>query len=171
MSLAGPRKVDAPDTAGASRGLTWWLEQLLPRLAGILFLWTGFEKAADPTRIERVLAFDGIPAALVPGAALIVWAGEVALGLCLLSGTARRGTITVAIFVLLAFSVQLAYLIVAQDAPDCACVEILSRYQSAHQALVTGLVRNAVLASCLEWVRLRIVRRGSGSRSANERGG
>ena len=119
----------------------------------------GFEKAYDPTKIQRVLAFNGIPEALVPAAALIVWVGEIAIGLALLFAVARRRTITIAIFVLLLFSVQLAWLIVAQNAPDCACVDLLHKYQSAHQRLVTGLVRNAVMAACLEWARLRIVRR------------
>ena len=162
MAYVTTRQLDYPTpppplARGFSR-VARWAERLLPRAVGLLFLLAGFEKAYDPTKIQRVLAFDGVPEALVPAAALIVWAGEVAIALGLLFGVSRRRTIAIANFVLLAFSVQLAYLIIAQNAPDCACVELLRKYQTAHQALVTGLVRNAVMAASLEWVRLRIVR-------------
>jgi hypothetical protein len=159
MTLAEPGQVASPTSERPRRGVGWWAEQILPRLVGLLFLWAGIEKAIDPTRIQRVLAFDGIPQSLLPSAALVLWAGEIAIGLALMFNVAWRRTIPIAIFVLLAFSVQIAYLIVAQNAPDCACVDLLRKYQTAHQALVTGLVRNAVMAGCLEWVRLRWIRR------------
>ena|SRR5688572_30488066 len=160
MTVAGSERLLSPSPASPRRRpIGWWLEQILPRAVALMFLLAGLEKADDPTKIQRVLAFDGVPDALVPAAALIIWASEIAIGLALFFGVSRRRTLAITIFVLLAFSVQLAYLIVAQNAPDCACVELLRKYQTAHQALVTGLVRNAVMAACLEWVRLRIVRR------------
>src|SRR5215210_376240 len=115
MTLAESEHVAAPSPASRGRAITCWAEQLLPRLVGLVFLWSGFEKAVDPARIQRVLAFDGIPSLLVPATALLVWTGEITIGVCLLFSVARLRTISIAIFVLLVFSVQLAYLIVSQN--------------------------------------------------------
>ncbi len=132
-----------------------WIENLLPRAIGAVFLYAGAHKAWDLTRTMRVLEFDGLPAPLVAPLANALWAIEVAVGLALLLGFARRRVIGAAVLLLLIFSVQLAYLIAAQNPPDCACPGLAMNFRSAKNTMVFGLVRNAVMAACLEWCRLR----------------
>jgi len=136
-----------------------WAEQLIPRAAGLVFLYAGVSKAWDPTRTHRVLAFDGVPQSLVAPLTHLVWSAEVALALILLIGIAKRRAVIATIMVLFVYSVQLAYLIAAQNPPECSCVLLHAKYGSAKRALALGLVRNAVMAASLEWVRLRMVGR------------
>ena len=166
--------VEPPDYAAApaapparTRTVADWAEQLIPRAAGLVFLYAGVTKAWDPTRTHRVLAFDGVPESLVAPLTHVVWSAEVVLALLLLSGIARRRAVIATILVLFVYSVQLAYLIAAQDPPDCSCVLLHAKYASAKQALALGLVRNAVMAASLEWVRLRMAGR---ARLADGRG-
>lgn len=140
--------------------VAWWAEQIIPRVVGVIFLWAGIEKILDPTRTHRVFAFDGVPQPLIEPLTMLVWVGELILGLVLLIGIARRRAVMAGVLVLFVYSVQLAYLIAADNPPeDCGCVALLAKYASAKQAMVLGLVRNAVMAACLEWVRLRIAGR------------
>ncbi len=140
--------------------LAWWAEQLIPRGVGLIFLWAGAGKFWDPTKTHRVFAFDGLPQPLIEPLTVAVWIGEVILGFVLLIGIARRRAVMATILVLFVYSVQLAYLIVADNPPkDCGCVALMAKYASAKQAMVLGLVRNAVMAASLEWVRLRIAGR------------
>jgi uncharacterized membrane protein YphA (DoxX/SURF4 family) len=154
--------VPAPGTSPGSRSrLAHWVEQLIPRAVGLLFLYTGITKAIDPTRTHRVFAFDGVPQPLIVPLTHVVWSAEVALALILLIGIARRRAVVATILVLFVYSVQLAYLLAAQNPPDCSCVLLQAKYASAKQALVLGLVRNAILAASLEWVRLRMAGRNA----------
>ncbi|HEV2292587.1 MAG TPA: DoxX family protein [Tepidisphaeraceae bacterium] len=144
--------------------IAWWAEQLIPRIVGLIFLWAGVGKAHDPTRTQRVFAFDGVPQPLTEPLTYAVSVGEMILGLALVIGFAQRRAVMAAILVLFVYSVQLAYLIAANNPPkDCGCVMLLAKYASAKQAMVLGLVRNAVMAVGLEWVRLRIAGRAMSS--------
>lgn len=137
-----------------------WAEAIIPLGAGLIFLWAGLTKAWDGSKIHRVFEFDGLPQPLIVPMTHAVWIAEVMLAVALLFGIARRRAVVAAILVLFVYSVQLAYLIVANNPPkDCGCVDLMAKYASAKQAMVLGLVRNAVMAACLEWVRLRIVGR------------
>jgi hypothetical protein len=137
--------------------LAGWAEWVIPRGVGLLFLYAGAKKFWDPTKTHRVLAFDGVPGSLVVPMTHVVWLGEVVLGLLLVIGIAKRRAIVATILVLLVYSLQLAYLFMADNPPkDCACVALFAKYASAKQQLVIGLVRNAVLAMAMEWVRLRM---------------
>jgi uncharacterized membrane protein YphA (DoxX/SURF4 family) len=152
--------VPAPSTSPGSRSrLAHWVEQLIPRAVGLLFLYTGITKAIDPTRTHRVFAFDGVPQPLIVPLTHVVWAAEVALALILLIGIAKRRAVVATILVLFVYSVQLAHLLAAQNPPDCSCVLLHAKYASAKQALALSLVRNAILAASLEWVRLRMAGR------------
>jgi uncharacterized membrane protein YphA (DoxX/SURF4 family) len=142
--------------------LAWWLEQLVPRACGLVFLYAGVAKAWDGSRTHRVFAFDGVPEPLIAPLTHVVWLGEVVLGLALLIGVgvATRRAVVAAILVLFVYSLQLGYLIVRDNPPkDCACLAIFAQYASAKQQLVLGLVRNALMAGGLEWVRLRMAGR------------
>ena len=155
-----PQPMPAPGASPESRSsVAYWVEQLVPRGVGLLFLYTGITKAIDPTRTHRVFAFDGVPEPLIAPLTHVVWSAEVVLALILLSGIAKRRAVVATILVLFVYSVQLAYLLAAQDPPDCSCVLLHAKYASAKQALALGLVRNAVLAAGLEWVRLRMAGR------------
>jgi hypothetical protein len=157
-----PQPVPAPGASSGSHSrAAHWVEQLIPRAVGLLFLYTGITKAIDPSRTHRVFTFDGVPEPLIAPLTHVVWSAEVALALILLIGIARRRAVVATILVLLVYSVQLAYLIAAQDPPDCSCVLLHAKYASAKQALVLGLVRNAILAASLEWVRLRMAGRNT----------
>jgi uncharacterized membrane protein YphA (DoxX/SURF4 family) len=137
-----------------------WAEQVIPRVVGAIFLWAGATKAWDASKIHRVFAFDGVPQSLIVSLTHVVWVSEIILGIVLLVGIARRPAVVAAIFVLFVYSVQLAYLIAADNPPkDCGCINIMAKYASAKQAMTFGLLRNALMAACLEWVRLRIVGR------------
>ena len=148
------------------RGVTYWAEQLIPRACGAVFLYAGVSKAWDPTRTHRVLAFDGVPEQLVAPLTHLIWSAEVALALILLVGVAKRRAAVATILVLFVYSVQLAYLLAAQNPPECSCVLLHAKYASAKQALALGLVRNAVMAAGLEWVRLRMAGRAGGGAGA-----
>ncbi|MDQ3439924.1 MAG: hypothetical protein M3478_06190 [Planctomycetota bacterium] len=147
----------APQARGSR--IASWAEQLIPRAAGLVYLYAGVMKAWDPTKTHRVFAFDGVPQSLVAPLTHLVWSAEVALALILLIGIAKRRAVIATILVLFVYSVQLAYLIAAQNPPDCSCVLLHAKYASAKQALALGLVRNAVMAASLEWVRLRMAGR------------
>ena len=133
-----------------------WAEALIPRLCGLVFLYAGVMKGWDGTKTHRVFAFDHVPQPMIVPLTHAVWVGEVVLGLVLLIGIAKRRAIVAAILVLFVYSLQLAYLIAAQNPPDCACVTLAERFASAKLALMLGLVRNALMATGLEWVRLRM---------------
>lgn len=140
-----------------------WAEELIPRVVGLVFLYAGVRKAWDGTKTHAVFAFDGVPQPLIVPLTHVVWIGEVVLGLLLLIGIAKRRAIVAAVLVLFVYSIQLAYLIAAQDPPNCACLnldQIMKRFASAKQAMTLGLVRNALMAAGLEWVRLRLASRG-----------
>ena len=141
------------------RGVAYWAEQLIPRACGVVFLYAGITKAWDPTRTHRVFAFDGVPEPLIAPLTYLVWSAEVALALILILGIAKRRAVMATILVLFVYSVQLAYLIAAQNPPECSCVLLHAKFASAKQALALGLVRNAMMAAGLEWVRLRMVGR------------
>lgn len=156
-----PAPVDPAPVAGKRwRGrIAWWAEQLIPRVVGLMFLWAGMGKMWNPASTHRVFAFDGVPQPLIEPLTHIVWIAEVILALLLLSGIARRRAVMATIFVLLVYSLQLAYLIAANNPPeDCGCA-LMEKYGSAKQGMVLGLARNAVMAACLEWVRLRMAGR------------
>jgi uncharacterized membrane protein YphA (DoxX/SURF4 family) len=136
-----------------------WIEELVPRICGLVFLYAGVGKALDRSRTHRVFAFDHVPEALIVPLTHAVWVGEVVLALLLLLGIARRRVVMATVLVLFVYSVQLAILIAAQNPPKCSCVNLFEQYASAKQVLMLGLVRNAVMAASLEWVRLRIVGR------------
>src|SRR5687767_1473806 len=157
-----PQPVPAQGASpGGSSRLAYWVEQLIPRGVGLLFLYTGITKAIDPTRTHRVFAFDGVPEPLIaPLTRVVLWA-EIILALILLLGIEKRRAVVATILVLFVYSVQLAYLLAAQNPPDCSCVLLHAKYASAKQALVLGLVRNAILAASLEWVRLRMAGRNT----------
>ena len=140
--------------------LARWAELLIPRVCGLVFLYAGLMKAIDPARTNRVFAFDHVPTALIVPLTNVVWVGEVVLGLLLLIGIAKRRAIVAMILVLFVYSLQLACLIAAQNPPPCSCaagVELAKRFASAKLALGIGLLRNALMAASLEWVRLRMV--------------
>lgn len=151
----------APSGPGWGARAARWAEGIIPRVVGVMFLWAGATKAWDGSKIHRVFAFDGLPQPLIVPLTHVVWASEVILGLVLLLSVARRRrAVMAAILVLFVYSVQLAYLIAADNPPkDCGCIALMAKYASAKQAMVLGLVRNALLAACLEWVRLRIAGR------------
>lgn len=139
--------------------LARWARFLIPRIVGLVFIWAGVQKAIDPSKIIRVLEFDGLPHVLAVAGAHVVWVGELLLGLLLCAGLWPRRVMTASIVVLLVFSVQLAYLIVAQNPPDdCGCVIIWEKYRDARLNMTIGLIRNALMAVALEWARLRLVR-------------
>jgi uncharacterized membrane protein YphA (DoxX/SURF4 family) len=146
----------------ASSRLAAWVEILIPRICGLVFLYAGAMKALDGTRTHAVFAFDHIPGPLIVPLTHIVWMAEVVLGLLLVIGIAKRRAIVATILVLFVYSLQLAYLIAAQNPPPCSCaagVELAKRFASAKLALGIGLVRNALMAASLEWVRLRMAGR------------
>ncbi len=150
----------------------YWAEAIIPRGVGLIFLWAGLTKAWDGSKIHRVFAFNGLPQPLIVPMTHVVWIAEVILAVVLLLGIARRRAMVTAIMVLFVYSLQLAYLIVADNPPeDCGCVALLAKYASAKQAMVLGLVRNAAMAACLEWVRLRIVSRKLAAEDAHNFGG
>ena len=163
VDVAQPLDYSTPSAAPAARRRTVadWAELLIPRAAGLVFLYAGITKAWDPTRTHRVLAFDGVPQSLVAPLTHLVWSAEVVLALILFIGIAKRGAVIATILVLFVYSVQLAYLLAAQNPPDCSCVQLHAKFASAKTALSLGLVRNAVMAAALEWVRLRIAGRAS----------
>ncbi len=151
----------APSGSGWGARAARWAEEIIPRGVALIFLWAGATKAWDGSKIHRVFAFDGLPQPLIVPLTHVVWVSEMILGLVLLLSVARRRrAVMAAILVLFVYSVQLAYLIAADNPPkDCGCVALMAKYASAKQAMVLGLVRNALMAACLEWVRLRIAGR------------
>ena len=155
-----------PDSAPIQPPRRWgprvarWAEEVIPRGVGLLFLHAGGTKWWDGSKIHRVFAFDGVPQPLIVPLTHVVWVCEIVLGLILVIGIARRRAVVATILVLFVYSVQLAYLIAADNPPkDCGCIALMAKYASAKQTMVLGLVRNAFLAACLEWVRLRIAGR------------
>lgn len=139
--------------------LARWAQFLIPRVVGLLFIWAGVQKAIDPGKIIRVLEFDGLPHLLAVAGTHLVWVGEVVIGLLLCAGLWPRRVMMATIIVLLVFSLQLTYLIVAQNPPaDCGCVTIWQKYNDARLNMTIGLIRNALMAAGLEWTRLRLVR-------------
>src|SRR5687767_12955721 len=135
--VAEPLEYATPPVAptGPRRSVADWAELLIPRAAALVFLYAGVTKAWDPTRTHRVLAFDGVPQPFVAPLTHVVWSAEVALALTLLAGIAKRRAVIATIIVLFVYSVQLAYLIAAQNPPDCSCVLLHAKYASAKQAL------------------------------------
>ena len=151
----------APSPRWPSR-LARWLAFLIPRVVGLVFLWAGVQKLTDPSRIIRVLEFDGLTQTIgslrfaVIGAYAVA-IGEVTLGALLCIGLWKRRVAMAAIIVLLVFSVQLAYLIVSQY-PDCACITIWEKYRDARHNMTMGMIRNALMAVALEWTRQRTMK-------------
>jgi hypothetical protein len=64
----------------------------------------------------------------------------------------------ITIVTLFVFSIQLAYLIFAQNPPECGCVTLWEKFRDARSRATSGLVRNAAMAVGLEWTRLRVAR-------------
>ena len=143
--------------------VAWWVEQLIPRACGLLFLYAGVMKWSDPTKTHRVFAFDRISEPIIKPLTMFVATGEIVLGLLLILGViAMRRVIVATILVLFVYSIQLAVLIAAQNPPECSCAaaaELLRKFKSAKLAMGLGLLRNAVMAAGLEWVRLRMAAR------------
>jgi uncharacterized membrane protein YphA (DoxX/SURF4 family) len=150
----------APEPTSRARARpAWWIEQLIPRACGLLFIYAGVMKWWDPTKTHRVFAFDRIPEPIIKPLTMLVASGEIALGLLLVLGLfAMRRVIVATILVLFVYSIQLAILIAAQNPPECSCAaaaELFKRFKSAKLSLTLGLVRNALMMAALEWVRLR----------------
>jgi uncharacterized membrane protein YphA (DoxX/SURF4 family) len=161
----------APEPTSRARSrLARWVEQLIPRACGLLFIYAGVMKWWDPTKTHRVFAFDRIPEPLIKPLTMLVASGEIALGLLLVIGLfAMRRVIVATILLLFVYSIQLAVLIAAQNPPECSCAaaaELLNRFKSAKLSLTLGLVRNALMMAALEWVRLRMA--GRAMMSAHE---
>ena len=105
--LPGRAEHEAPAPAPPhERGKRWgatvarWIEALIPRGVGVVFLWAGATKAWDGSKLHRVFAFDGVPQPLIVPLTHAVWVAEIAIGLALLIGIARRRAVVAAILVL-----------------------------------------------------------------------
>jgi uncharacterized membrane protein YphA (DoxX/SURF4 family) len=163
-ALDGPALEDGkPPPATWTSVLARWLQFLIPRVVGVVFVWAGVQKLMDPTKIIRVLEFDGLTQRigelrLSVAGAFGLGAFEVVLGALLVLGLWQRRVMMITIVTLLVFSIQLAYLMFAQNPPECGCVTLWKNFRDARSRATSGLIRNAAMAVGLEWTRLRVIR-------------
>jgi uncharacterized membrane protein YphA (DoxX/SURF4 family)/thiol-disulfide isomerase/thioredoxin len=115
----------------------------LQLLLAAVFAAAGVGKFLDRAGSRRALAAFGVPAAVVPAAAVLLPAAELATAVALLfHATARWGAVA-ALVLLLAFIWGIARALSRGEAPDCHC---FGQLHSAPAGRGT-LVRNAVLAA------------------------
>lgn len=126
----------------------------VPRVVGVLLVIAAVSKAANPSDLKQVLAFDGFHARLIPMITFAVVIGELLVGMGLLLNWGGSRMIVVAIAVFGIYSAQLGYLLVSKKAPDCACLGLILDYRSAREGHVFGLARNLVTMAALFWVLL-----------------
>jgi uncharacterized membrane protein len=129
--------------------------QIFPRLLGILFLFVGLRKAMHSDAMKLVLRFDHVPEKLVSPAMWIIVGVEIAIGILLMIWP-RRQILAVSIFLLALYTLQIVYLLIAHDAPNCNCLGGVIAFQNARVSNFVSLARNVLLllASWLTWILL-----------------
>jgi hypothetical protein len=129
--------------------------QIFPRLLGILFLFVGLRKMLHSDALKLLLKFDHIPEKFISPTAWILITIEIALGILLILWP-RRQILAASIVLLSLYTVQIIYLLIAHNAPNCSCLGGVIAFQNARLANFVSLVRNVLLllASWLTWMLL-----------------
>lgn len=113
-------------------------------VGGVLIV-GGLGHAARPIELVEVLRFDGFaPWAIAP----LTWCiclTECALGAWLLVGLAIVPCLRTVILLLALLTGQLGVLFFSEHAPDCGCLRLVQKFQSAHMGHLVGLIRNGML--------------------------
>jgi len=132
-----------------------WLDAALAGAVGVVFIAAAISKAAQPAPMRMSLVWLGddlgvsIAGWLAFGLIAALVALEIALGALLLSGWRRRLVAGAALGVLVAFSAVLVRMTLDPAAPSCGCLGALELAESAQQANLLGLARNAgLLLAC-----------------------
>jgi uncharacterized membrane protein YphA (DoxX/SURF4 family) len=120
-----------------------------PRAVGVLFLVSGFGKAADSAPLASVLAFDGFPQWAIPPLVWVIVLSEIVLGQAMVLGWGGVRTTLLAVGTLIVYTAQLGFLLTQADAPNCACLQLVQLYQSARESHIAGIVRNGILLLAL----------------------
>jgi len=127
------------------------LDVALAWLVGGVFLAAAISKAAHPApmRMSLVWLADDLGVSITGWPAFGSIAGlaffEIVLGALLLCGWRRRLVAGAALGVLVAFSAVLVRMTLDPAAPSCGCLGALELVESAQQANLLGLARNAGL--------------------------
>lgn len=131
--------------------------QLYPRLLGIIFIVAFVQKLRGRASIAEVLRFDGFPEAAIAPLEWSIVSIELVLGLLLVAFiVAKRLTMLAAAALLLVYSIQLGYLLLTPNAPDCGCLDKVASAAEAHRANLVSLVRNVCLIIPAIWTVLQI---------------
>ncbi len=121
-------------------------------LVGVIFLWAGIAKLLAPLEFARVCAFLLSISPNQNTTAIVVAVGvaviEVAAGGAIILRLSERRALWIALVAVGGFSVALAVLVVAPNAPGCGCFGGLTT-QSGRIEAGWGLARNASLAAML----------------------
>jgi hypothetical protein len=145
----------------AKRSLIDWIAlgivHVFPRMLGLLFLYTSYQKIMSPDGLKTVLAYDHLPAMLIDPIAWMVIGLELALGAALLLFIwCRRGLLAISIGLLLLYVVQIGYLLLFSDAPTCSCIEGVIEFEHARKSNALSLARNVCLILPALWTRMQL---------------
>lgn len=136
------------------RTVTTILSQIFPRLLGLLLLFTGINKIFSAAALRNVLQFDHIPQPLIKPLAWIIIIAEILLGLLLIVWP-RRQILIAAMALLIFYIIQIIYLLIAHNAPNCGCLTGVIEFEDARRANALSLARNIFLflATWLTWMQ------------------
>lgn len=133
--------------------------ELYPRLLGIIFIVAFIQKLRGRASIAEVLRFDGFPEASIVPLEWSIVGVELVLGILLLAFIfLKRLTMLAATALLLIYSIQLGYLLLTPDAPDCGCLDKVANAAEAHRANLVSLVRNVCLIIPAIWTVMQMKR-------------
>jgi len=116
-------------------------------LLGVMFIYSGFFKVADPVTFGRVItAYGLLPELMVPYAAVTVSMLETILGFLLLTGVWIRSAAAVSFLMMLVFSAAISINLIRGNEFDCGCFE-LSRFGISERISSWLVVRDLAMAA------------------------
>jgi hypothetical protein len=133
--------------------------QVFPRLVGVLFAFRGIQKIVSPEPLYTVLRFEHVPERLLQPITATVISVEILLGLLLIIRPHRRWVLGATMGLLIVYTVQILYLLIAHDAPSCGCLEGVVLFESARRENLLSLIRNLclILPTWWTWLQLPLI--------------
>lgn len=121
-------------------------------LTGLLFLFAGLAKIADPVRFLLTLRkFDLVPETVIRFTAVYIPWVELLLGLCMVAGLLYRTSALMLAFLNAAFTIAILSVILRGMEIDCGCFGLLADVlKIPDQADFKAVIRNIIIiAMCL----------------------
>jgi hypothetical protein len=114
------------------------------------------QKILRSAALHTVLQFDHLPEKLIAPTTWTIIAVEISIGILLLTWPRKR-ILSAAIVLLLLYTVQIIYLLITHNAPNCNCLGGVLAFENARRANFLSLTRNLllVLATWLTWLMQR----------------